>query len=106
MVTKLVTSLFCGLNGTASTEIAFVASGTVILVLFYFVFDFFNLFVCFVLLNTKLYTGKGVGLGELATRISGSSDLYSMDSGKYLFSSSPSRLFHVFSLPFLSFLRY
>ena len=65
-----------------------------------------NLFVCFVLLNTKLYTGKGVGLGELATRISGSSDLYSMDSGKYLFSSSPSRLFRIFSLPFLSFLRY
>lgn len=42
------------------------------------IFFFFVFFLMLISVNE----GKGVSLGEFATRITGSSDLYTMDSGK------------------------
>lgn len=79
-VTKLETSPSCGPSGTASTVTAFVASGTVSVFFIKINFTFLEFLL-------TILIGKGVPLSELATRITGSSDLYSMDSGTLIFFS-------------------
>ena len=85
---KWATFQCCGRSGTANTETAFAGSGMVP-----FIYSFILFYVLFIFIlslyflywfdfnNLFMNIGKGVTLGEFATRVCGSSDLYSLDTG-------------------------